>query len=48
LRSLDISPGSSVSALSNAPAGQLPATTMKAIGAKTQALILAADIIWHF
>ena len=48
LKGLDISPGASVSALSNAPAGQLPAATMKALGAKNQALILAADIIWHF
>jgi len=48
LKSTDIAPGSSVSALSNAPAGQSAAETMKAIGAKNQALILAADIIWHF
>jgi hypothetical protein len=48
LRALDISPGSSVSALQNAPAGQAPAATMKGIGAKTQALIVAADLIWHF
>ncbi len=48
LRALDISPGSSVSAMQNAPAGQLPEQTMRGIGAKTQALILAADVIWHF
>lgn len=48
LRALDINPGSSVSALENAPVSQLPVTTMKALGAKTQALTLAADIIWHF
>lgn len=48
LRALDIAPGSSVSALSNAPVGQLPEVTMKALGAKTQALTLAADLIWHF
>jgi hypothetical protein len=48
LRALDIQPGSSVSALQNAPVNQLPEATMKAIGAKTQALILAADVVWHF
>ena len=48
LRALDIQPGSSVSALQNAPANQLYAETMKALGAKTQALTIAADIIWHF
>ena len=48
LRALDISPGSSVSALENAPANQLSEATMKALGAKTQALTIAADIIWHF
>jgi hypothetical protein len=48
LRALDIQPGASVSALQNAPVNQSPATTMKSIGAKTQALILATDIIWHF
>lgn len=48
LRALDISPGSSVSALSNASANQLSEVTMRALGAKTQALILAGDLIWHF
>jgi hypothetical protein len=48
LRALDINPGSSVSALQNAPANQLPQATMKALGAKTQSLTIAADIIWHF
>jgi hypothetical protein len=48
LRALDIQPGSSVSALQNAPVGQAPSQTMKSIGAKTQALTIAADLIWHF
>jgi hypothetical protein len=48
LRALDIAPGASVSALQNAPAGQPSAATMKALGAKTQSLTIAADIIWHF
>ncbi len=48
LKALDISPGASVSALQNAPAGQLPDATMRALGAKTQALTVAADLIWHF
>ena len=48
LRALDIQPGSSVSALENAPVGQASALTMKSIGAKTQALTIAADLIWHF
>jgi hypothetical protein len=48
LRALDIAPGSSVSAMQNAPSGQTPYQTMQSIGAKTQALVLAADLIWHF
>ncbi len=53
LRSLDISPGASVSALQNyqAPkqgAALTPAQIMGTIGAKTQALTVAADLIWHF
>jgi hypothetical protein len=48
LRALDIAPGASVSALSNAPTGQLAEATMKALGAKTQSLTVAADVIWHF
>jgi hypothetical protein len=48
LRALDISPGASVSALQNAPTNQLPVTTMKDLGAKTQSLTVAADLIWHF
>jgi hypothetical protein len=48
LRALDISPGASVSALQNAPPNQLSEATMKALGAKTQSLTIAADLIWHF
>ncbi|MGA2649355.1 MAG: outer membrane beta-barrel protein [Terracidiphilus sp.] len=48
LRALDINPGASVSALQNAPVNQLSEVTMRALGAKTQALTIAADIIWHF
>jgi hypothetical protein len=48
LRALDIGPGSSVSALENAVPGVAPVQTMKKIGAKTQALTIAADVIWHF
>lgn len=48
LRALDIQPGSSVSALQNAAPGTASMVTMKSIGAKTQALTIAADVIWHF
>lgn len=48
LRALDIQPGASAAALSNAPTNQASAATMKALGAKTQALTIAADLIWHF
>jgi hypothetical protein len=48
LRALDIQPGASVAALQNAPPNQLAEATMKALGAKTQALTIAADLIWHF
>jgi Putative beta-barrel porin-2, OmpL-like. bbp2 len=48
LRALDIAPGSSVSALQNLAPGQTPYQAMQALGAKTQALVLAADLIWHF
>jgi Putative beta-barrel porin-2, OmpL-like. bbp2 len=48
LRALDIQPGSSVSALQNASPGTPSMVTMKHIGAKTQALTIAADVIWHF
>jgi hypothetical protein len=48
LRALDIGPGASVSALENAVPGIDPVATMKRIGAKTQALTIAADLIWHF
>ena len=48
LRALDIQPGASVSALQNAPPNQLSEATMRALGAKTQALTVAADLIWHF
>jgi hypothetical protein len=48
VRALDIQPGSSVSALQNAPLAQAPSLTMKGIGAKTQALTIAADLIGHF
>lgn len=48
LRALDIGTGSSVSALEN-NTGQLPAeAVMKGLGAKTQSLVIAADLIWHF
>ena len=48
LHALDIAPGSSVAALSNLKHGETSAQAMGIIGAKTQAVILAADIIWHF
>jgi hypothetical protein len=48
LRALDINPGASVAALSNLSAGETATQAMKAIGAKTQVLTLAADLIWHF
>ena len=48
LRALDIAPGASVAALSKLSEGESATEAMKAIGAKTQALTLAADIIWHF
>ena len=48
LRALDISPGASVAALQNAPANQLSEATMRDLGAKTQSLTIAADLIWHF
>ena len=48
LRALDISPGESVSAMQNAATGQTPRETMQSIGAKSQALVIAADLIWHF
>jgi hypothetical protein len=48
LRALDISPGASVSAMQNAPIGETPVETMHALGAKSQALVLASDLIWHF
>jgi hypothetical protein len=48
LHALDIGPGSSVAAITNLKPGETSAQAMGAIGAKTQALILAADIIWHF
>lgn len=48
LRAVDISPGASVSAMQNAPPGQTPVQTMRGIGAKNQALVIAADVIWHF
>ena len=48
LRALDIAPGASVAALSNLTPGETSTQAMKAIGAKTQSLTLAADIIWHF
>lgn len=48
LKAIDIAPGSSVAALQNAPAGQSAAQTMHMLGAKTQALVIATDVIWHF
>lgn len=48
LRALDIAPGSSVAAMQNASPAELPSQVMKGIGAKTQALTIAADLIWHF
>ena len=48
LRALDISPGASVAAMAQNTSGLAPSAVMKNIGAKTQALTLAADLIWHF
>jgi Putative beta-barrel porin-2, OmpL-like. bbp2 len=48
LRALDIQPGSSVAAMETAPISQTPFETMQHIRAKTQALVLAGDLIWHF
>ncbi len=48
LRALDINPGASVAALSNLTVGETAQQAMRAIGAKTQSLTLAADLIWHF
>ena len=48
LHALDMGPGASVAAISNLQPGETSAQAMGVLGAKTQALILAADIIWHF
>ena len=48
LRALDISPGSSVAAISNLSSGETSYQAMQILRAKTQAVTLAADIIWHF
>lgn len=48
LHALDIAPGASVAAISNLAPGESSAKAMGLIGAKTQALTVAADIIWHF
>ncbi len=48
LKAIDINPGAAVAALSNLAPGETPAQAMGKIGAKTQVLTLAADIIWHF
>ena len=49
LRALDIAPGSSVAALTNgALNGETSYQAMQALRAKTQAITLAADLIWHF
>ncbi|HTJ31588.1 MAG TPA: outer membrane beta-barrel protein [Acidobacteriaceae bacterium] len=48
LHALDISPGASVAAISNLKPNETSAQAMGLLGAKTQALILAADLIWHF
>jgi hypothetical protein len=48
LRALDISPGSSVAAISNLSPGETSYQAMQILRAKTQAITLAADLIWHF
>ena len=48
LRALDIAPGSSVAAISNLAPGETSQQAMQILRAKTQAITLAADIIWHF
>ena len=48
LRALDIAPGSSVGAISNLSPGETSYQAMQILRAKTQAVTLAADIIWHF
>ena len=48
LRALDIAPGSSVAAITALIPGETSAQAMGRLGAKTQALTLASDIIWHF
>ena len=48
LRALDIGPGSSVAAITNLSAGETSYQAMEKLGAKTQALTVAADLIWHF
>ena len=48
LRALDISPGSSVAAISNLAPGETSFQAMQTLRAKTQAITLAADLIWHF
>jgi hypothetical protein len=48
LHALDIAPGASVAAISNLTSGETSGQAMGLIGAKTQSLTLAADLIWHF
>jgi Putative beta-barrel porin-2, OmpL-like. bbp2/Carboxypeptidase regulatory-like domain len=48
LRALDINPGSSVAAVTNLSQGETSYQAMQILRAKTQAITLAADIIWHF
>ena len=48
LRALDINPGSSVAAITNLTAGETSYQAMQTLRAKTQAVTVAADIIWHF
>jgi len=48
LRALDIASGSSVAAISNLAPGETSFQAMQILRAKTQAIILAADLIWHF
>jgi hypothetical protein len=48
LRALDIAPGSSVAAISNLTPGETSYQAMQILRAKTQAITLAADLIWHF
>jgi hypothetical protein len=48
LRALDINPGSSVAAITDLSPGETSFQAMQKLRGKTQAITLAADIIWHF